>query len=299
MPHEGPPGRSTSLRARNSDRDEVISLLGTAYVDGQLTGAEHEARVARALTARTVGDLFTLIDDLLPEPEKTALHDAVHRRPVVRSRALVAAAVVLALVVVSVVGALLDNDGEDQVTVVTTPFVPEEPVLEEPDLPAKDPEPEPQHEPLTVAALQEFIVAYSEEFSTTEIYDASFRDDGHVSFEALHGPARKNRLQGWRWDPVDGFSSPDDPSANVFAHAPVDLEQLDLEALMQNMERARNELAVENPDSTRFALDDRRTLDGPPRVRIYVSNDFNESAMMTTTLAGEVISSHPFSPDGE
>jgi len=53
------------LRASDSDRDRVISLLDAAAADGRLTAAEHEERVGRAFQARTLGELAVLTTDLV------------------------------------------------------------------------------------------------------------------------------------------------------------------------------------------------------------------------------------------
>jgi len=52
------------LRASDSDRDRVISLLGDAAAAGRLTPDEHTERVQRAYQARTLGQLAVLTTDL-------------------------------------------------------------------------------------------------------------------------------------------------------------------------------------------------------------------------------------------
>ena len=52
------------LRASDADRERVITLLAEAAGDGRLTLEEHAHRVQRAYTARTLGDLAGLTDDL-------------------------------------------------------------------------------------------------------------------------------------------------------------------------------------------------------------------------------------------
>jgi len=53
------------LRASDSDRDRVITLLSEAAADGRLTTDEHAERVGRAQTARTLGELAVLTTDLV------------------------------------------------------------------------------------------------------------------------------------------------------------------------------------------------------------------------------------------
>jgi Domain of unknown function (DUF1707) len=52
------------LRASDADRERVVDLLAQAAADGRLTWEEHAARVQRAYTARTLGELAPLTEDL-------------------------------------------------------------------------------------------------------------------------------------------------------------------------------------------------------------------------------------------
>jgi hypothetical protein len=52
------------LRASDSDRERVITLLGEAAADGRLTVDEHSERMERAWQARTLGELAVLTTDL-------------------------------------------------------------------------------------------------------------------------------------------------------------------------------------------------------------------------------------------
>jgi hypothetical protein len=52
------------LRASDADRERVVTLLAEAAGDGRITLEEHAHRVQRAYTARTLGDLAGLTDDL-------------------------------------------------------------------------------------------------------------------------------------------------------------------------------------------------------------------------------------------
>jgi Domain of unknown function (DUF1707) len=53
------------LRASDADRDVVNDLLGTAYAEGRLTPEELDERTDRVTTSRTLGDLPSIIDDLV------------------------------------------------------------------------------------------------------------------------------------------------------------------------------------------------------------------------------------------
>jgi hypothetical protein len=56
------------LRASHADRDRVVDLLRVAAGDGRLTSDELDARLERALSARTYGELAVLTEDLPAVP---------------------------------------------------------------------------------------------------------------------------------------------------------------------------------------------------------------------------------------
>jgi hypothetical protein len=66
------PARSAprDLRASDSDRDRVVTMLDAAVSDGRLTPDEHSERVGAALSARTLGDLGRLTADLVSAAEQ-------------------------------------------------------------------------------------------------------------------------------------------------------------------------------------------------------------------------------------
>jgi hypothetical protein len=60
------------LRAADTDRERVVTVLREAAADGRLTLDELEERTAAAYRARTLGELVALTADLLP-PERQPL----------------------------------------------------------------------------------------------------------------------------------------------------------------------------------------------------------------------------------
>jgi hypothetical protein len=56
------------LRAGHADREQVIEALKAAFVQGRVTRDELDARVGRALAARTYADLAALTADIPPAP---------------------------------------------------------------------------------------------------------------------------------------------------------------------------------------------------------------------------------------
>ncbi|HET9648905.1 MAG TPA: DUF1707 domain-containing protein [Microlunatus sp.] len=54
-----------NLRASDADRDQVATVLATAYAEGRLTRDEHDERLGRAMSARTFDELIPLTHDLV------------------------------------------------------------------------------------------------------------------------------------------------------------------------------------------------------------------------------------------
>lgn len=86
------------LRAADRDRDEVAEILREQYAQGRLTLEEFGERSAKAVSARTMGELRALTADLPAsvEPENTAWSPA-------RMRWIAVAGVVATAVVLGVV----------------------------------------------------------------------------------------------------------------------------------------------------------------------------------------------------
>lgn len=55
------------LRASHADRDQVIEILKTAFVQGRLTKAELDARLGQAFGSRTYADLAAVTVDIPAE----------------------------------------------------------------------------------------------------------------------------------------------------------------------------------------------------------------------------------------
>ncbi len=52
------------MRAADADRDRVAEFLNTAYIEGRLSKDEYDARLERALSARTYAELDQVVTDL-------------------------------------------------------------------------------------------------------------------------------------------------------------------------------------------------------------------------------------------
>jgi hypothetical protein len=67
-PEDGAAAGRGQLRAAHADREHVIDLLKTAFVQGRLSKDELDARAGHALTARTYAQLAALTDDIPAGP---------------------------------------------------------------------------------------------------------------------------------------------------------------------------------------------------------------------------------------
>lgn len=55
-----------SMRASDADRDVVLGALGEAYAEGRIDAAEFDERTSAVQSARTLGELPTFLNDLVP-----------------------------------------------------------------------------------------------------------------------------------------------------------------------------------------------------------------------------------------
>jgi hypothetical protein len=65
FPHDPRVGANAPLRASDRDRDVVTDVLATAYSEGRLTREELDERSDRAAAAKTLGELPSIVDDLV------------------------------------------------------------------------------------------------------------------------------------------------------------------------------------------------------------------------------------------
>jgi hypothetical protein len=66
FPHDPRDPSYAALRAADSDRELVQQALAEAYAEGRLDREEHDDRSSAATQARTLGELPSLVTDLLP-----------------------------------------------------------------------------------------------------------------------------------------------------------------------------------------------------------------------------------------
>ena len=103
------------LRAAHADREQAIDTLKTAFVHGQLTKDELDARAGQALAARTYADLAALTADIPPRPPapRPARPPApARRRPLARAAAKSGICLIIAAAAAWVWALLVSGDGD-------------------------------------------------------------------------------------------------------------------------------------------------------------------------------------------
>jgi Domain of unknown function (DUF1707) len=103
------------LRAGHADRKQAIDTLKTAFVHGQLTKDELDARAGQALVARTYADLDSLTADIPPRPpaaRSARPPGPVRRRPLARAATKSGVCLIIAAAAWWVWVLLVSGDGD-------------------------------------------------------------------------------------------------------------------------------------------------------------------------------------------
>lgn len=274
-------------KARTADRDRAVDTINSAYADGQLNEAEHEARVTKALKARTLVQLDRLTLDLQkpaspPEPLKPSspptLREQFRRnseqqrkewRNVPRwQKVLIGTMMALAIGGIGV-AVVLDDGPDDRAASAAGQgsFA------------------------LTASGIEAFITSYEAKFKMTGVVSAVFATDGVM----LDAPTADGKARHEKWHYRGGnYKLIEQARANHDGQGPIDLVDIDLSRLEDNLAEAKSTLGVEEPHSILIWVE-REYLKSEPSVRIQVSNKFQEIGMLITDLTGQrVIHRSPF-----
>mgnify|MGYP001163272665 CR=1 FL=1 len=273
-------------RTRQSDRDVVLDALGAAYADGQIDEHEHGLRVSRALRAVELQTLRAQIYDLQIPDDHPAHHlmDGEHvparsSTPVPRRKGIsrwwyaAGAAGVAAAVGIGVASTGSEGDADEL------------------DL-------------LTVECLEELVEDVEDEFGSSEVVAVELHDTWAWVYVPADGGGSRYDLYTYS---EDGFSQHQGGSLAADAPALVDLEDVDLERLVANIEDAPARLGIDGPvEAVVQVTDDYPSTDfaaaaygnpaeAPPHVEIELTNDYMETASVTTDLDGRrILHEEPF-----
>ncbi len=288
-------------RARTADREAAVELINTAYVDGQLSDTERDDKVARALVARTIGEVQQTTADLqdphepspptAPSVPVEAPAQAPGQTPTPtptssptsspasspgnglrswwtgRSRAArigIAAAIVVPLAAGS--WAVLDQPEAQPGVAQTGQF----------------------QVSVDIETVTDLLADYESRFSTTRTYGVIvMRDFTRVLVPTEDGKAR---YEQWTLVADNAYELRDTRGASDLQE--LDLADVDLGALAATIDEAESGLGVEDPNRTDVIID-HQIYDDQPRIQVTVANRFGEDAYLVTDLAGNVITREP------
>lgn len=282
-----PAAQSPRTRARDIDRSLLCSALDAAYADGQLDGVEHRDRTAAAMSAKTVGELRALVEDLqLDEPlPPLAPRGAVAEYDPGRSlrRWAVGAGVATTVLVAGVIWAVWPaTDVAPSAQGGGSSVLAEEGG----GVPAIVVSPAALHTP---GGLNGLIEAVRAEFGTTLVGDAVVYPD----YAVLEMPVPGSPARALSYYYKGGFDEPTNASTRDPDEPLADLSELDVEAVLGLVAGAPESLAVPDPTSRYLIV---RDTGGGAEVSVYASNEFGESGFLEAHADGSIIGVHPYEP---
>ncbi|MDM7490936.1 DUF1707 domain-containing protein [Rhodococcus sp. CSLK01-03] len=266
---------SPSTRARDADRAAVRARLDAAYADGQLTGAEHEARDARADAAGTLGELDELVADLQASSDVAAPARVRGWRPGVFAGVVVGLAVAAGVATFSWVRA-------------DPPSAPQEAAF---DPAALRPVVVPTPSLVTRAGLEQYLADHLATFGDTLVDEVDFFEQHARVTRSV--PGSPDRLVSYTYR--GGFDADDVPRTRAVDTAVVDLATLDVDEIAGYIAGAPQSVGV--PDGTVGHISVGISYD-QPSVRIFVSNTARETGYLEVTPQGELIELHRFENRG-
>jgi len=302
---------------RDSDRNPVRDRIKRAVADGRITSADGDIRLGNVSSAQSVSELNLIVRDL--DQLETSIAPTASTYAVPASDIAAAASgsgrkvwpvmiLVFALVVVgaAAAGVFFISSGDDSSGSSSTGLGDPSPIQESPVPGSTDPtDPtDPTDEPssgetssatpayvFSAAGIRSFLTTYQQRFGTTRAVTATFYGDYVVIQVPVAGTKRHS---GWVYRSTTGFTDFGGVMTNFPGSASVDLTKLNVTALIANVSRAKRVLNVEDANQTYVTIDYRPQFDDAPNVRIYLTNKFNESGYLATTLSGTVERSYPF-----
>lgn len=281
-----------SMRARRQDRDVALDLLAEAYADEALTREEYDERVDRAQAAVTTDELDALVADLRIDDQPVVL------QPFAALESLAKRLIISAVAVVGVVGigwavafALTGDDDEP------TPAPPAVPAYEFPDIVMPDlqlpdlEEAEPEAAPVDAfsrADIDRFIRRYEARYGDTLAYEVVLRPE-HIDFVRPTGASGENLGRAGSWG-ADGFSRLEGPRdmdpSNDEPTRTVDLSEVNVRALVRNLDWATDNLGIEDAEVSLAFIEYDPDFDRSAHVKIHAGDDLGHGTYMTTTLSG-------------
>jgi hypothetical protein len=295
-----------SGQPRDSDRKSIRDRIKRAVAEGRISAADGDIRLRNVDAAQSTGELGLIVRDLdqlesaiapTPSAYATPAADiAAAARGTGRKTWPVLVAVIG--VVVALAGAIgvfalsPGNSGSSSSSgrELNEPV----PIREDPSTssaPTEKASPAAPAYRLSAEGIRAFVQTYRQRFGTTRAVEATFYGDYVVVQVPIPGGKRHS---GWVYRQASGFTDFGGEMANFPGSTVVDLSRLDIAALMTNIGRAKRVLNVEGASQTYVTIDYRPQFDPAPNVNIYLTNKFNESGYLATTLGGKVERAYPY-----
>ncbi|UPK76999.1 DUF1707 domain-containing protein [Nocardioidaceae bacterium SCSIO 66511] len=294
--------REPSTRARDADRDRIVARLDEAFVDGQLSDEDRDLRVSQALSARTLGDLDALVGDLQSdEPPATTPARPRRRGAVIAGAVLAGAALLGGIGIISAAS----TGGPSEKTSVSKPVEVQSKAERDEIGQAEEPRPDSTARPFTRKYFDDFVDAYRNRFGGTKIYDATFHDDGSVSFSRELSRDRDDLLQDWEWYPATGFEKSSSTAApNAVGFEPFDLSTINTERLAYHVVQSRKYLGVDDPGKRTTVTvpepyPEAYMKDPETTITVTVTNDYGDRGTRSVSPDGRMLESAPFAVDDE
>ena len=289
------------LRARDEDRNRVVSWLDEAFVDGQINQEDHDRRTEAALSATRLSELDGLVADL--QPPSAAIPAA---RPVTATprTGAVVAAMVAALAIGGITWAVVrpddrgDSPSDTPVQVDRGFFGGKNDSPQTTWKAVKDALPSPTSPERTKLALPEvgrwsltedkvkaLVAGYQEQLGTPYFAKAQL----YPEWTSIERPVAgtKPRLETWGYRGTEfSMSRSEDENEPL-----LDWRDVNLTRLFDNVDYALNKLDV--PDAVVLYISV-YVFSDEPVINIYVqsSEDDDVIGYLNTTLGGKVLSKH-------
>lgn len=311
--HDRPyPSRVDDLQRppADGDRQQIVARINRVHDEGRISTADRDIRLGNVRSAQSMAELDLMSRDLdqleatLPPASAAAVSgfDPGSTRPGARvadqaavqvltsaRRVALPIFIVVALVLAGMAALLVF--GATKQSSSSSPEVPVGTTSEEPATSPAEPAdaPGPAYS-LSADGIRAWLATYRAKFGTSRVVDLTFYEDYVIVNVPVPGKARQS---GWlyrdgTWTGFGGVRATF-PGART-----LDTRRLDIAALTRNIARARRTLHVERPAQAYVILRFMAQVDRVPSVDIHVSNQFQESGYLATTLDGTVERAYPY-----
>lgn len=313
-------------RPGDRDRAALVARIDRVADAGRIAAADRDIRLANVASAQSMAELELIGRDLdqleaaLPSasatpatapaatpatwtgPAPEALADKMTDQAVTYAKSTVRSIGLGTVLILVVVGlglggsALLgshESDGPRTGALFTPQPIPTDGATDQPvDGPTSTTSPGSAYA-LTAGGIRWFLGEYARRVATSEVVDLTLYDDYAVV--QAPGPGA-HRHTGLLYRVTDGWQDFGGVSADFPGSKAVDLQQLDVRALVHNIARARRTLGVDDVSQTYVVIDYRPQFDPSPNVDVHVANSYGESGYLATTMDGSVERAYPYTP---